>query len=203
MNPTLSEPEMIEIVPYGNGPPRVGDVVFFLPPRKDHPVVHRVARVTPAGISTRGDNNTQDDVFLLQPKDIRGQVMAAWRGDKRREIAGGWQGRLTRRWLRWRRIPGKGVSHLLHPLYDALSRCGLVARLLPAPMRPRVVVYQAHGQDQVRLLLGRHSIGRYDDQKRRWQIERPFRLFVDERALPRLKDESHSGSFCSSEHRGP
>jgi len=195
MNPTLREPAMMEIVPYDDRPLRVGDVVFFLPPQNDQPVVHRVARVTTAGVSTLGDNNTQEDTFLLQPKDIKGQVVAVWRGQKRREIAGGSQGQLTSRWLRWRRLPGNRVSHLLHPLYYALSRCGLIARLLPAPFRPRVVVFQTQGQDQFRLLLGRHIIGRYDDQKRQWQIQRPFRLFVDERALQRQRDENRTALF--------
>ncbi|HEX2720190.1 MAG TPA: S26 family signal peptidase, partial [Candidatus Deferrimicrobium sp.] len=68
MNPTLREPEMMEIVPYDNRRVRVGDVVFFLPPQTDRPLVHRVARVTTAGISTLGDNNTQEDAFLLQPQ---------------------------------------------------------------------------------------------------------------------------------------
>jgi len=197
MNPTLREPEMMEIVPYDNRALRVGDVVFFLPPQNDHPVVHRVARVTPAGMSTLGDNNTQEDPFLLQPKDIKGQVVAVWRGQKRRKIPGGLQGQLTSRWLRWRRIPVNGVSHLLHPLYHALSHGGLIARWLPAPLRPRVVVFQTQGQDQFRLLWGQHIIGRYDDQKRQWQIQRPFRLFVNERVLQRQQNENRTGLFCS------
>jgi len=203
MDPTLREPEMMEIVPYDNRPALVGDVVFFLPPQNDQPVVHRVARVTPAGISTLGDNNIREDTLLLQPKDIKGQVVAAWRGQKRRRIAGGLQGRLTGRWLRWRRIPGKGVSRLLRPLYYALSRCGLIARLLPAPLRPRVAVFQTRGQDQFRLLLGQHIIGRYDDRKRQWQIQRPFRLFVDERVLQRQQDENRTGLSCLTEESGP
>ncbi len=193
MNPTLREPEMMEIAPYDKRPLRVGDVVFFLPPQSDRPVVHRVARLTPAGVSTLGDNNTREDAFLLQPKDIKGRVVAAWRGRKRREIAGGLPGRLTSRWLRWRRIPGKGVSRLLHPFYHALSGRGLIARMLPAPFRPRVVVFQTRGQDRFRLLWGEHVIGRYDDRKRQWQIQRPFRLFVDERVLRGQQDEIRTG----------
>jgi hypothetical protein len=181
MNPTLREAEMMEIVPYDNRRVRVGDVVLFLPPRTDQPVVHRVARVIPAGIATCGDNNTQEDALLLQPGDIHGQAVAAWRGQERRRIAGGFQGRLTHRWLRWRRMPARHVSRLLHPVYDTLSRRALIARWLPASFRPRVVVFHSHGQDQRRLLLGRQVIGRYDDQSRRWRIQRPFRLLVDER----------------------
>jgi SynChlorMet cassette protein ScmC len=192
MNPTLREPEIMEIMPYDNRPFRVGDVAFFLPPEADQPVVHRVVRVTPAGISTLGDNNTQEDTLLLQPKSIKGQVVAAWRGQKRRKIAGGLQGRLTSRWLRWRRGLNRGVSPLLHPLYQALSHWGLIAWLVPAPFRPRVVVFRAQGRDQFQLLLGRRIIGRYDDHRRQWHIQRPFQLFVDGRLLPRQQDRDRA-----------
>ena len=185
MNPTLREPEIMEIMPYNNRPLRVGDVAFLLSPKADQPIIHRIVRVTPAGISTLGDNNTHEDTFLLQPESIKGQVVGAWRGQKRRKIAGGFQGRLTSRWLRWRRVLDHGGSHVLHPLYYALSRRGLIARLLPASLRPRIVIFQTRGQDQFWLLLGQHIIGRYDDQTRQWQIQRPFRLFVDERVLQR------------------
>ena len=201
MNPTLREPEIMEIMPYGDRPLRVGDVAFFLPPEADQPVVHRIIRVTPAGISTRGDNNTQEDTFVLQPKRIKGRVVAAWRGQKRRKIAGGLPGRLTSRWLRWRRVLDRGLSPLLHPLYYALSRCGLIARVLPAPFRPRVVVFQTQGQDQFQLLLGQRIIGRYDDQKRQWQIQRPFRLFVDGRALPSQQDKDRSNRQVLTERQ--
>jgi hypothetical protein len=193
MNPTLREPEMMEIMPYDSRTLRVGDVAFFQSPEADQPVVHRIARVTAAGISTLGDNNTREDTYLLQPKSIKGQVVAAWRGQKRRKIAGGLQGRLKSRWLRWRRFLDRGVSPLLHPLYHALSHRGLIARLVPVPFRPRVVVFQTQGRDQFQLLLGQRIIGRYDDNRRAWQIQRPFRLLVDERVLQRRPEENRTG----------
>jgi hypothetical protein len=193
MHPTLREPEIMEIVPYDGRPIRVGDVTFYLPPEADRPVVHRIVRVTPAGISTRGDNNSQEDTFLLQAGDMKGQVVAACRGRKRRTIAGGFQGRLTNHWLHWRRVLDRGVSPLLHPVYRALSSGGGIARLLPASFRPRVVIFQTRGRDRYRLLLGERIIGRYDDRQREWRIQRPFRLFVDERALQRRQDENRTG----------
>jgi hypothetical protein len=192
MNPILREPEILEIVPYESRPLRVGDVAFFLPPEADRPVVHRIVRVTPVGISTLGDNNAQEDAFLLQPKDIKGRVVAAWRGQKRRKIAGGLRGRLTSRGLRWRRSLDRGVSPLLHPLYDTLSHRGVIAWWVPASFRPRIVVFQTRGRDMLRLLWGQHIIGRYDDRKRRWRIQRPFRLFVDGRALPGQREEDRT-----------
>ncbi len=187
MNPTLREPELMEVVPYHHRPIQVGDVTLFLPAGSEQPVVHRIIRVTPSGIATRGDNNTLEDSFLLQPKDILGQVVAAWQGQRRRRIMGGWPGRLLRCWLGWRRRLDHGVTPMLHPLYQTLSRWGLLARLLPAALRPRVVVFQSKGRDQFHLLMGKRTIGRYDDRQEGWQIQRPFQLFVDGRLLPKHK----------------
>ncbi|MHB8094187.1 MAG: SynChlorMet cassette protein ScmC [Candidatus Aminicenantales bacterium] len=190
MNPTLREPEIMEIKPYDSRPLRAGDVVFFLPPEADQPVVHRVVRVTPAGISTLGDNNTREDALLLQPTNIQGRVVAAWRGQKRRKISGGLRGRLISRWLRWRRVLDRGASPLLHPFYQALSQWGGIARVLPAPFRPRIVVFHSRGRDQFRLLLGNRIIGRYEDRSHQWQIRRPFRLLVDRSVLPKEPDQN-------------
>jgi SynChlorMet cassette protein ScmC len=201
MNPTLREPEIMEIMPYVSRPLRVGDVAFFLSPENDQPVVHRIVRVTPAGISTLGDNNTREDTLLLQPKSIKGRVVAAWRGQKRRKISGGLQGWLTSRWFRWRRVLDRGVSPLLHPFYQALSHRGVIARVLPAPFRPRVVVFHAKGRDQFQLLLGQRIIGRYDDYVERWQIQRPFHLFVDGRVLPGQQDRVRSNRQVLTERQ--
>ena len=192
MNPTLREPEIMEVMPYGGRPLRVGDVALFLPEEPDQPVVHRIVRVTPAGISTLGDNNTREDPFLLQPESIQGRVVAAWRGQKRRKIAGGFRGRLTSRWLRWRRVLDRSVSPLLRPLYQAVFHGGWLARVLPAPIRPRVVVFRVRGRDQLQLQLGQRIIGRYDDRRRQWQVRRPFQLFLDGRGLQGEQDRDRS-----------
>ncbi|MFA6146739.1 MAG: S26 family signal peptidase [bacterium] len=183
MNPTLRGPEMMEIVPYGNGPLQVGDVVFFLPPGSDRPVVHRVVRVMPEGIFTRGDNNSREDEFLLRLEHIQGRVVAAWRGRKRRKIAGGFRGCWTMYWLHRRRLLDRGLSPFLHPLYHALSRRGRIAKWLPASLRPRVVVFRVKGEDQQLLMLRERVIGRYDKRTRQWRILRPFRLLLDEKTL--------------------
>ena len=199
MNPTLREPEVMEIMPYGNRPMHAGDVVFFLPPGGNQPVVHRVVRVTPAGISTRGDNNAREDAFLLPPENVQGQVVAAWRGQRRRRLAGGLRGRLTNRWFRWQGLLDRGASPFLHPIYQTLSLRGWCAWLLPAAFRPRVVVFHAQGRDQLQLLLGRRLIGRYDDNRQQWRVQRPFHLFVDGRALPTKQDRDRVNRKVSAE----
>lgn len=195
MNPTLREPEIMEILPYGNRSLRVGDVVIYLPPESDQAVVHRIIRISAAGIATRGDNNNLVDPFLLQPKSIKGQVVAVWGGRQQwRKVAGGLPGRLISHWLHLRRVLDYGVSSLLHPIYHFICRGKLIARMLPVPFRPRVIVFHSRGSEQFQLLMGKRMIGRYDEQKRQWLIQRPFQLFVDVTALP-VQQESEDERF--------
>ncbi len=203
MNPTLLEPEMMEIRPYDSIPHRIGDVAFFHAPGSHQPVVHRIVQITPAGISTLGDNNSHKDPYLLQPSHIRGQVVAAWRGQKRRTIAGGLHGRLFSYWARCRLTVDRTVSPLLHPLYQALSHKTVLARFLPAPLRPRIVVFRFQGRDQHQLLLGKRIIGRYDAVKQQWQIQRPFHLVFDGRAILKQQDKDQSHRHVLTAQRVP
>ncbi|MBU0493861.1 MAG: S26 family signal peptidase, partial [Chloroflexi bacterium] len=187
MNPTLAEPDLLEVVAYGERPVQPGDVVYFQPPEGGREVVHRVARVTPSGVYTRGDNNPQEDPYLLQPADIIGQVVAAQRGVTRRRIAGGRRGVLRGVACRPRRMVNRGVSRLLHSAYRALADIGLFRRLLPTGLRPRVFAFQARNQTFLKLLMGRRVVGQYDTRENEWRIRRPFRLLVDEASLPVLE----------------
>ncbi len=184
MNPTLCEQDLLEVLPYVEQPPQAGDVVLFPPPGRKQLVVHRIVRVTPQGLRTRGDSNTTDDPYTVTRRDLIGQVVAAWRVDERRQIRGGRVGLTQARLRRWLRVADRTLSRLLHPLYYALASSGLLRRLIPARLRPRVVSFAVNGRKQLRLLAGRRVVGRYDPQRQEWQIRRPYRILVDETALP-------------------
>ena len=192
MHPTLNELDLLEIMPYGKKTLRAGDVILFLPPEENQPIIHRVERVTKEGIRTHGDNNIENDPWLLQHEDVLGRVVAAWRGQKQRNIPGGNSGRLMSLSVRWILALDRGISRLLHPIYHSLARTGVVHCMLPSRLRPRVVVYRAGSQTQLRLLLGRHVVGQFDNRQHQWHIRRPFRLFVDEAALPVSKELNRS-----------
>jgi hypothetical protein len=192
MRPTFGEGDLLEILPCELDAVHVGDVIAILPPHGDHLVVHRVTAVTLRGLRTRGDNNASADGWLLRSRHVIGRVVAAWRGERRRSVAGAHTGRLRGSLARWLGRLYRAASRLLSLPYRALARSrllpALMARLLPAPLRPRVVLFRAGDRRWLRLLLGRHAIGRYDPHRARWRIRRPFRVLVDERQLPRLEE---------------
>jgi hypothetical protein len=189
MNPTLRQPDVLTVVPYGDRRIRPGDVIYFRPPKGGHTIVHRVVSVSPQGIRTRGDNNPSEDDHWLQPSDVLGQVVAARDSRGERHVAGGWRGRIVRRGVLLGRWAWRLGGRLLHGLYYGLARSGLFRRLLPSRLRPRLYVFQARRRTLMRLMMRRREIGRYDAVHGWWQIARPFRLFVDTDRLPHLERE--------------
>jgi hypothetical protein len=192
MRPTFGEGDLLEILACQLDAVRVGDVIAILPPHGDHLVVHRVTALTPRGLRTRGDNNRGDDNWLLQSEHLIGRVVAAYCGERRRPVPGARVGRLRGRLARWLARLYRAAVPLLSLPYRALARSrllpALTARLLPASLRPRVVLFRAGDRRWLRLLLGRRAIGRYDPHRARWRIRRPFRVLVDERQLPGIED---------------
>ena len=181
MNPTLTEPSVMDVRPYASsGAIQPGDVVFFRPPDRPTGIVHRVLRVTPAGLVTRGDNNPTDDPDLVSTTWVVGRVVAAQTGLHCRLVAGGRLGLARHYVLRAWRLANRRLSRLLHPAYQALSRSGL----FPA-LSARVVAFRRAEGEVWRALLGSRVIGEYDARRRAWRIRRPYRLVVDERTLPR------------------
>lgn len=185
MIPTLSEPDLLEVRPYGTARPRPGDVVCFKSPETGKTIVHRVVSVGGPrnGIVTRGDNCPADDAGVRQDGDIVGRVLAAQRGDRRRAIAGGWRG-LAGLWFA--RL-GRGIWRLSglvpHKLYYFAAGLGPFDRLLPSGLRPRLVRFGTRYRVFPKLLMGSRTIGHYDHRIKKWRIRRPYLLFVREQAL--------------------
>jgi hypothetical protein len=183
MNPTLCEPDVLEIRPYRDRPIREGDVILFDAPGRAWPIVHRVVNITPDGIRTRGDNSRRPDDWLFKPDRIIGQVITAFRGERRRSVLNGRAG-LAWSWLLYLSTPiAAAVNRNLHAPYHAISRLGVFRRWLPPGWRPRPVMFQAGGRQIRRMMWGRLEIGRFDEARGEWRIRRPFRLWIDPREL--------------------
>lgn len=189
MHPTLFEADLLEI----GQPSRicVGDVILFV--SKDNLVVHRVVGIASKGISTRGDNNNDDDPGLVAPEEIVGIVVAACRGQMQRRIYGGRIGQTYQLFLfGQRRLYRECRSSLAHS-YRAASQLGL-PRLIKLFCRPKIVQFNINDDIDISLMLGVHIIGHYCQSSNCWQIHPPFRLFVDESVLPKpLIDHSRPG----------
>ncbi len=176
MHPTFKAGDGLITIPCTGRPIRIGDVVIFKSPQDKAQIVHRVIKITPRGIKTRGDNNRLEDPWLLQPQDILGRVVEIQRGSRRLKTWNGLAGhqyaelqrtrrrlldRLAALWPRWlpRRLPIIRARHL------------------------KIAIFKKPGGDENVLLLGRRAIGRRRDASTPWMIRSPYRFFISTATL--------------------
>lgn len=185
MNPTLKAGDGLHVVSYENRKIRIGDVVVFPHPEAGNNVVHRVVAVGSQGVRTRGDNNINLDPWVLHPEDIVGRVESAQRKGRRLPIHSGLTGVIIvfALWPVTKILVT--VSRILHPVYHWFSNSGIFKRYMRFLPETRVLSFNKSVGTELQLLMGNRVIGRRVPGSHKWQIVRPFRLFVDEGSLPK------------------
>lgn len=184
MNPTFFEPEMLTVKPYLNQPPRRGDIICYHVPEKDEGIVHRVIGSSGSTLKTRGDNNAKPDDYRVDRTAVMGRVIAARRENEIRLVRGGFTGVVTMHLYRVYRKANRFISRLFYRSYRGLAVTGLIRIFKPHKMRFRVVVFERYAMKHPKLILNGRTVGIFDYRKKEWKINRPYRLFVDEKSLP-------------------
>ena len=182
MAPTLRYGDVARLEPCEVSQICRGDVICFYR-SLDHGWISRVAFQEAHSIRTRGDNTPQYDPWLIQPEDLIGRVVWAYRGNRTVKVRHGKIGRLMALSFRAINVIESWFSPFLRDIYHRLSGKGLFRRWLPARLTPRFVTFQRPQGTEYQILLGRRVVGQRLPG-REWQIQRPFRLFVEEKSLP-------------------
>lgn len=187
MNPTLKPGDVLKVIPYEEKEIRAGDVIVFCLPGPGEHIVHRVVSIHSKGVRTAGDNNIEADSGIVGYDRIVGCVVSAGRGPREIVVHGGTKGRLLGKVYRTMRRADRVISRGLHHPYQWLSHIGIVRRLLSRWIKIRILLYGRENGTGIQLLMGSKVIGRRLPGKNIWQIKRPFRILVDEAALPDQK----------------
>lgn len=189
MFPTLREWDLLDVRPVGTDSIRIGDVVVFPSPENGQLIIHRVVSLTPQGIRTRGDYNYAPDDWLLRPEHIIGRVTAAWFGQRRRRIDGGWRGRCTAVFVTWRKRMVQQGSVFWRKIMSVLNFPKILGIVFPWRYHPRPGLFQMNGRPCLRLLVGQRLIGWYVPEQRQWHVRWPYRLWVNTQHLPSLPQD--------------
>jgi len=184
MNPTLKAGASLYLTPYNGQKIKRGDVIVFHHPTDEKLITHRVLSVHSSGIRARGDNNSLIDPWILSPEQIVGKVIHAQRGRIKRRMFGGFLGHLYAKLIRTFRRVKAWLILLLRPFYSWLLHKGFLRRWFSFHKRIKVISFDRPAGKELHLLFRRTVIGRLQPKQNRWQINRPFRLLIDEACLP-------------------
>lgn len=155
-----------------------GDVICFRDADESKFIIHRIVKVTPAGLVTRGDNNKKPDPFLVTPALAPQRVTHVRRGRRTIRIQGGETGMLV---FRKNRIYSFFMRRLIHPLILASDRFLLPllkgVNLLSAK-KLSVREFKKGSETKKMLFYKQRKIG-YQNSDGSWHVRFPWRLIVD------------------------
>lgn len=183
MYPTLRVLDVLYVQPYVGRKISRGDVIVFQA-SQGRKVTHRIVSITSRGILTRGDNNRDIDIGIIQSCDVLGQVVRVRRNKKLLRVRGGLFGQLIGYICRISLMIKYHFIYVLRPAYDVVSKSGVFRLWLPARLRPYVLSFSRPEGKELQVLMGNKIVGIYNTNKEKWIIKPPYRLFVDELSLP-------------------
>jgi signal peptidase I len=178
MNPLFKNSDLLQIKPYTNKKIQVGDVIVYCPPDEDKTVIHRVVSIGLDGIRTRGDNNWHIDDYTLKKTDIKGRVDFIQRRKRKIRVYGGRVGNWVSALFRFTLLIKRILIFLISPMYRFVAKRNFLR------IKPKVLSYAKPTGTEFQILIGRMVIGRRHPVSKQWRIFPPFKLFIDESALP-------------------
>lgn len=185
MWPLLRPGDLVVVRPVEVSQLRVGDCIAFQTQRDTSvpAVVHRVCELMPK-IRTKGDHRPARDDDPVEPQDIAGRVIGRIRFGRRREIAGGWRGRVMALAL-------QALARLDPDRPALLGRCARVLRRIVSIFATQYTTGATQAQFrtesgslQKRMIVRGAVVAAYDDAHGSWRVEWPYSLWVDSRCLP-------------------
>ena len=183
MNPTLKPGDGLALYTYSDPAEiRVGDVVVYPHPSKPVDVVHRIIKIKPYGVLTRGDNNNRIDPYTIQFNYIMGRVVAGKRKIHFIPVRGGRVGYYIHKLMLFRKyfilyglaplrfvsniIAASGIFNIFHPVFNI-----------------KIIHIKRNHQKQLILVSGKRAIGKQLTGTSEWQIRFPYKYFISKHRL--------------------
>ncbi|PWR71746.1 SynChlorMet cassette protein ScmC [Methanospirillum stamsii] len=193
MYPTLLPLDLLDVVPYKNRNPSIGDIICFNPPNGEKQVTHRIIGIRSDGYLTQGDNNKEPDDYFLTRELLTGYVVGVIRKDKYYKISFGIIGIYTR----WKVLIRKKITILLQRIIQKSKintrYLGLYNLFLQKFIKLRYIMYFTRNFIVIRLFIGKYEIGEYNTDRKFWRIKFPFSIFFQKKDLPIIETSTSNG----------
>jgi len=179
MYPTLRPGDGLELYNYRNNAEiKIGDVIVYPHPDKPMDVVHRIIKIKPEGVITRGDNNNKIDPYVVKYSDIAGKVIAAKRRTRLIDIKAGKVGFCIHKIMLLRKY---FVLYALAPLrfVSKILAESKILNIFDFLFKTKVVYVKRNNQSVAILVAGKKAIGKYLVESGEWQIRFPYKYFIN------------------------
>ena len=184
MYPTLRTGDSIIIKQYKNNHEiSIGDIIVYPSPKESESfdVVHRVIKLLSNGVMTRGDNNINNDPYIVKYEMIYGYVAFLRRKNKTKAVLNGSVGLLIHKIMLIRKFcspfflkPLQKFSRLVDSLkiFNFMHNALSLEKIAVCKQGKKEIILATKGK-----VIGRKK-GNCD-----WQIKFPYKYFINKRKL--------------------
>ncbi|BAI60954.1 conserved hypothetical protein [Methanocella paludicola SANAE] len=189
MYPLFRDLDVLYIAPCNNI--QSGDVIVFKwKDEYDSQIIaHRVISIHQNGVTTKGDNNILPDRGFRTPEYIMGMVYYVKHGKRISRVYNGGCGIIFSKIYGYILSVNALLLKVLNWPYRILSRFGICRAILPRFIKYRVITIKRPDGDELLLVVGQHMLGKYVPATGKWNIRPPFRLFIDDKSLPKPSEK--------------
>ncbi len=157
---------------------RAGDIIVFPHHFAAMDVVHRIIKITPDGMITRGDNNNRFDPKVIRFEDMAGKVVAIKRGSRLITVKGGTYGLLIHKIMLLRKYFMLYGLRPLRFLSRVIAASGVLTVFHPF-VKTKVIYFKRNDRTIVTLWVGNRTVGTQQPDSGRWEIRFPYKYFID------------------------
>lgn len=177
MYPTFRE---LDLLSYRRDIPiKAGDVIAYPDPDRPRVIVHRVQRLTPEGLATKGDNLPEADPYLVNPATVLGVVRICLRDGRSRRVRGGAAGQVVAARCAIRgQVLRVAAATAGRPYRFMVSR-KIPSRWTSSHLDLRMSRYVRHEAEEFQLHHHGRAVGVRRQGEAGWQLHFPYPLFVD------------------------
>ncbi|MCK4983481.1 MAG: signal peptidase I [Victivallaceae bacterium] len=183
MKPTLKSGDAFTLKHYDYKTElRVGDIIVYPHPENPVDVVHRVIKIKPDGVITRGDNNSKVDPYLIKFADIRGVVTAVRRGSKTIHLSGGTRGIIRHKLMLTRRL---FMPYLTYPfsVISSLLAASRIFNFVHPFLKIKIIMVERNEHTEEIIQVKNKVVGKRLSKNETWEIKFPYKLFINNEKL--------------------
>jgi len=176
---TFRDGDCLSIEPVSMEQVRTGDIVAFhnfTKNREKEDVVHRVVKISPGVLITRGDYCRRHFTGVVTPDRLIGKVIYLERNGTFVRVDGGYRGFMRGEILQFIRFLSHVLGSTLGWVYRLLRRSGMVSRIWE-PHITTVLIASKAGPF-VKYIAGNRTVARWWPLEDRLECRKPFDLII-------------------------
>jgi len=178
MFPTIKNGDAFKLNKYADYKEyKIGDIICYPHPEQPVDVVHRIIKIKPEGVVTRGDNNNLTDPYITAFENIKGIVICVKRGKREIKVANGILGLIKHKIMLFR----KSIWPIITIPVRVFSRIIIKSKLLffiHPFLELSVIMVKSKGIQEEHLMLQKKVIGKRVENEL-WKIRFPYKLFIN------------------------